>query len=173
MGKSRRTEPRWPSTYGNTGQAFFTAKDIDKQQLQDWLRDTIQPFGKMPEEGWRVKRGHVARAINTTNNSSPGPDGIPYAAWRAVAHLATPILHDVINELRQDDWKERLSPLRDPTGRSTFNRSTLCCLPKKEVGQMPDGTPYYDPADTRPLNIVNTDHRIIANAIRLALENTV
>ena len=42
-------------------------------------------------------------------------------------------------------------------------------LPKKASGEV-NGVEYYLPADTRPLSIVNTDNRVLASAVRLAIE---
>ena len=42
-------------------------------------------------------------------------------------------------------------------------------LPKKPSGQR-EGVDYYTPDDTRPLAIVNTDNRLIANAVRHRME---
>ena len=51
-----------------------------------------------------------------------------------------------------------------------FNESILTFLPKKseEVDDM--GIPIYSAGNTRPLNITNTDNRILANAVRLKIE---
>ena len=83
----------------------FQAKPIDSTELGNWLQQTLHPDDKMNPQGWRINKGHVLRAIKITNDSAPGPDGIPYAAWRAIAHTATPILHAVINDLRRDNWQ--------------------------------------------------------------------
>ena len=42
-------------------------------------------------------------------------------------------------------------------------------LPKKPIDEV-DGISIYDPASTRPLNVTNTDNRLIASATRLAIE---
>jgi hypothetical protein len=51
-----------------------------------------------------------------------------------------------------------------------YNLGKLVCLPKKASGVNEDGLEYYAPEDTRPLNLVNCDNRIIANAARLRWE---
>ena len=51
-----------------------------------------------------------------------------------------------------------------------FNLSFLCCLPKKPTGIQDGIGAYYDATQTRPLSLVNTDNRLIANAYRSVLE---
>ena len=53
---------------------------------------------------------------------------------------------------------------------SGFNHAYLCCLPKKSSRIDPVHGAIYTPSQTRPLSIVNTDNRIIANAFRFLLE---
>ena len=33
---------------------------------------------------WRIRRPDISNAIRFAGNSMPGPDGIPYRAWRAL-----------------------------------------------------------------------------------------
>ena len=51
-----------------------------------------------------------------------------------------------------------------------FNKSTLCCLPKKKTGTDDTRGDYFDASSTRPLCIMNTDNRIIASAARMKSE---
>ena len=51
-----------------------------------------------------------------------------------------------------------------------FNESLLCCLPKKAGRTTEDGEGVFEPGETRPLSITNTDNRLIANAYRLRWE---
>ena len=46
------------------------------------------------------------------------------------------------------------------------NESTMVCLPKKSTTQTPNGTPAFTTNNTRPLNIVNADNRLVASAAR-------
>ena len=84
----------------------------------------------------------VRGAILLPKNTSPGPDGIPFAAWRATVDLAAPILHAVMNSL--------CSGQPPPAG---FNHALLFLLPKKKTDLV---------FDTRPLSVTNTDNRILA-----------
>ena len=51
-----------------------------------------------------------------------------------------------------------------------FSQAFLCCLPKKVSGNCAVHGDFYDPQNTRPLSLVNTDNRLIANALRLVIE---
>ena len=51
-----------------------------------------------------------------------------------------------------------------------FNLGNMVFLPKKPAGTDPVLGDYFTAADVRPLVIVNTDNRIMANAVRMRLE---
>ena len=40
----------------------------------------------------------VERAISSSNDSAPGPDGIPFAAYRALPEICGPFLLDILIE---------------------------------------------------------------------------
>ena len=86
----------------------------------------------------------ILQAIAHSGDSAVGPDGIPFAAYRVLAHHAAPLLLDVAQLL--------CTPSSIPTN---FNTALLLLLPK-------DNTELVD--HQRPLGINNTDNRIIANA---------
>ena len=54
----------------------------------------------------------------------------------------------------------------DGTDEHAFNVGILCCLPKKPSGVDNVMGEFFAAEDTRPLSIVNTDNRLIANAYR-------
>ena len=54
-----------------------------------------------------------------------------------------------------------------------FNASVLVFLPKSPIEESLLGSQVYDPSGVRPLSIANTDNRVIASAVRLALEPAV
>ena len=117
-------------------------------------------------ESWRISTRHVEMAVSMSNNSSPGPDGIPYAAWRHAGRTAILILHAAAEQMQAPDFRNT----RLPTG---FNDSYLCCLPKKPSGTDQVAGDYFLPSATRPLSLVNTDNRLIASALRIAIEPAV
>ena len=52
---------------------------------------------------------------------------------------------------------------------SAFNAGVMVFIPKK-APQEQAGREFHAPGDARPLTIVNTDNRLIANAMRLRIE---
>ena len=57
-----------------------------------------------------------------------------------------------------------------PGAHHSFNLGSMVLLPKKPADTDPLLGDYFTASDTRPLVIVNTDNRIIANAMRFRLE---
>ena len=120
-----------------------------------------------------ITRKHIKRAIDNTNNSAAGPDGIPFMAWRKLQPLATHVLLDVTTALTQDNFQATLHQAYHDTADTHphhYNYSTMACLPKKSHASTSDNIPAFYPCNTRPLNIVNTDNRIVASSARHAWE---
>jgi hypothetical protein len=57
----------------------------------------------------------------------------------------------------------------DTAGNTDFNAATMVFIPKK-VDRELHGVRYNEPGEVRPLSIVNTDNRLMANAVRLRVE---
>ena len=118
---------------------------------------------------WRIRREDIQKAIHHSGNSAPGPDGIPFKAWRRLGPLAVTILMDVVQLLQRpdpDEWLQQAYWDEDTRQTHLFNESILVCLPKKSTKHLEDGTAIYELGNTRPLNIVNSDNRILASAAR-------
>ena len=94
----------------------------------------------------------VLQALAHSGDSSVGPDGIPFSAYRALADVAGPLLLDVALLLGTNS--KQLKTLKN------FNVATLLLLPK-------DDTHLVD--HQRPLGINNTDNRLIANIYLLCI----
>ena len=82
--------------------------------------------------------------------------------------LSVEVLHDAFVALCGDDALELMEQHAED-----FNASLLYFLPKKLSGTGPTGEGYYEPANVRPLNVTNTDNRLLANAVRLLIEPAV
>ena len=122
---------------------------------------------------WIPTRRDVRRALRRSNDSAPGPDGIPYAAWRRLGEAAVGLLFGALRQLHRDSAADRLRVAHwDEAGPGyhSFNHSLLYCLPKKPSGQTANGDPMYAPANTRPLCVANTDNRLIASAVKYRWE---
>jgi len=91
----------------------------------------------------------IIYSINHTNNSTPGPDGIPFAAWKAAPELAAPILLAVFHSICAG---------QPPP--PNFNKGLLFLMPKKNTGLI---------SDTRPLSVTNCDNRILSATVARAI----
>ncbi len=99
--------------------------------------------------------------------SAPGQDGIPSSAWRRLGPLATDVLHSALLELSAEQGQESLLEAfpADSAGNTGFNEAIMVFIPKK-VDRELNGIRYNEPGEVRPLSIVNTDNRLMANAVR-------
>jgi hypothetical protein len=87
----------------------------------------------------------VDRAIAGSNDSTPGPDGIPFAAYRALPEICAPFLLEIIIDCAQGG-----SP---PAG---FNHGRLFLIPKDDS---------YKVLSTRPIVVNNSDNRLVAKVM--------
>jgi ribonuclease HI len=90
--------------------------------------------------------------IDGSNDSSAGPDGIPFAMYRAYNRRGlalAEVLHDITV------WMANGSP--PPSG---YNHALLFLIPKKATMLV---------EDTRPISVTNADNRIIAKAFTNAI----
>ena len=148
------------------GKVFGAKKwgDGEKVAYDKWLEGLGEEWKMKESLPTTVNRKEVAMAIKYSGNSAPGPDGIPYAAYRALGSGAVDILHGVAAQLvEEEDFIDYLDP--------EFNHSILVCLPKKPSGQDDNLQNYYALENTRPLSIVDTANRLIASCIKLTLHD--
>ena len=140
----------------------FTRKDVCMEKLRTCLRG-IPKMVSHADLRWELKHEHVAQAIDgARDSSSPGPDGIPFSAWKKLKGVAVQTLLKAAKFLGTDDSLKYLA--------SDFNHAFLTCLPKKASGYDDDGRAYFEPGATRPLSVVNTDNRLIASAYKKVIE---
>jgi ribonuclease HI/exonuclease III len=111
----------------------------------------LDSYTKTVDRGLLSTPGYedILSSIRSANNSTPGPDGIPFAAWRAVPDLSAKVLSGVLDAL-----------VRGLTPPSGFNHGFLFLLPKKDTGLV---------SDTRPISVTNTDNRILAKTVARAI----
>jgi hypothetical protein len=149
--------------------ATFRARDIDEAAETDWIeriRALCRPASAdwSDPSAWTVRRRHVRKAIATSGHSAPGPDGILYGAYAAVPELATEVIFEVTAAMAHLSDAELLR------WQPNFNLGLLCCLAKGDGELDEDGRCYHPASGTRPLAIVDTVNRLVANAMRLAWE---
>ena len=158
----------------------FAAKRLNRACLDRWLcEDTAADWGLkaavhplLADEGaWRIRKADVRRALALAGSSSPGPDGIPYSAWKKLGPLGVDVLFEAANGLMLEGGIESMLeafPI-DACGNSQFNEALMIFIPKK-CPQTFQNIEYHEPSDVRPLSVVNTDNRLMANAVRMRIE---
>jgi ribonuclease HI len=90
--------------------------------------------------------------IDGTNDSSAGPDGIPFAMYRAsnrVGSELAEVLHSIMVLMANGELP--------PSG---YNHGLLYLIPKKDTMLV---------GDTRPISVTNSDNRILAKAFTEAI----
>lgn len=96
---------------------------------------------RLPEGSWAISLLHVDQVLNSLPSSSPGPNGIPFHAYRRLYILALPIFHALLTDLVS------------PTGHTPpadFNQALLYLLPKKPSSVSAALGPAYTPKNARP-----------------------
>ena len=112
--------------------------------------------------GIQPPAGHTnMKAIQFSKHSAPGPDGIPFGAWKHAGPMAIASLMQIIPEVLNDgmlalDWNSSTAvfPHKNPV-QEEFCLGAMRC-----------------PDDTRPLNLKNTDNKLVASAINSVIKGT-
>ena len=141
-------------------QRVFNETPIDTVLMEKWLSDFHVNINANTKQ-LTPTLNQVKEVIKASGPSSPGPDGIPFEAYKAVVDIAGLILHRVARNLIDLDVADLPAH---------FNSALLVLLPKKPNFVDPDRGDIFSPENMRPLSIVNCFNRIIANAYRVALE---
>ena len=152
----------------------FQAKTMDSNMLKRWLQEELQgeqAFNPGMED-FDLTLADIEKSVKNAPATMPGPDGIPYLAWKRLGILGADCLFHATTALNKEDAGERLSyaDAHSGDGNHNFNIGNMVFLPKKVAGCDPDLGDFYTANDTRPLVLVNTDNRIIAGAVRSKLE---
>jgi ribonuclease HI len=119
------------------------------KELDDYLRDylpTAIPGSLIPSI---PDLDTIIDGLLGSSNSAPGPDGIPFAFYRAFAHELGPIFQAIVNDLAAGNLP--------PAG---YNYACLFLIPKNNSMEIPD---------TRPISVTNADNRIVASLIARAI----
>ena len=119
--------------------------------IDEYLDDYCNPLdaSDLPD----LSMEHVTTSILTSGNTSPGPDGIPFVAYRTTIDDSARVLLAYGRHLREH-----------PKDLRSFNTATLLLLPKSSSNLV---------KDTRPLCVNNTDNRLIAHALVILITPTV
>ena len=103
----------------------FASKPVAQVRLAEWLHEVFPDGGNsrtvagLPEHGandWNVQRADIEDAINKSGDTMAGPDGIPYAAWRALGPLGVDILFEAAETLSTEQGIQKLLDAGDGEG---------------------------------------------------------
>ena len=151
----------------------FSHREHDAGTLNQWFQEELCGQQVFPQDTcWDIELQNVEHALKVAPSTAPGPDGIPYKAWKRLGPLAASILLGAIHKLGEENSHTALCGMsgNEDASAHMFNLGNMVFLPKKPAGTDPVLGDYFTPADVRPLVIVNTDNRIMANAVRHRLE---
>ena len=86
---------------------MFRARGVDDDKLWEWIQDDLQERrdtnqGHEVMQTLTLQREHIEAALSRSNNSPPGPDGVPYSAWRRLGTEAVDILFVAALELTSE-----------------------------------------------------------------------
>ena len=119
------------------------------EALDEYLNDYDRKVD--PGEILEITLELVQKAIRMAPDTSPGPDGVPFKAFKANLEIASHVILEVCLFLG----------VRHEAGvMGNFNEATLFLLPKKETLEVDD---------TRPISVNNTGNRIVARVLFLAV----
>jgi hypothetical protein len=147
----------------------FASSSCNDDILNSWIAEELDlpTWGREVGE-WLPSEADMMKTIRRSGKSAPGPDGIPYLAWRRLGQLGQDVLFAAAQAMTTGDLHDHLdgTGFEGEIGSNGFNLGNMVFLPKKPTGQHPLFGDFYGLGDVRPLMIVNTDNRILANFYR-------
>ena len=91
----------------------------------------------------------MRKAILRPREGAPGPDGIPFSVYRYLVDITAPLLLKYLKHLSANNKPNK-----------SFNYANLFFLPKDDS---------HLPHAVRPITVVNTDNRLMANVVRMGI----
>ena len=137
----------------------FTAVGTTEAHRLAWLHQSPPPAAGVVEP----QRADVDELLRHPKASAPGPDGVPYAAFAACAPVAAGVLWEVY---------EVLAVSEGSAAPRWFTESYLVLLPKGTSAadaDAHDGAVRRAAKDTRPVQLSNTDSKLIASLANISL----
>ncbi|CAK0848639.1 unnamed protein product [Prorocentrum cordatum] len=172
-GEARTTPEEMAATLRTHWGKVFQRRGVDDDMLAEWLdQDSdhrpLDQLGPFPPRSFRLKKKHIREAIRRSSCSSPGPDGLSFLAWRRIESLAVEVLHEVFGDICSEDGLRRLHEFAED-----FNHSLLFFIPKGPPERLGSADMGHAVDKVRPLSVTNTDNRLLANAVRMVVEDAV
>ena len=150
IGMAGALRHHWGNIFADKGMGQARARRWMAEEMEHSRADALPPSDS---GAWVLRSSDFGHALKVSPSSSPGPDGVPFSAWRAIPDVAIPLLKAAYEQLAHAGDSQRIA-----TDIGQFNESTVVFLHKEMSG------PVALPSDTRPLSVANTDNRLIATA---------
>ena len=118
----------------------FSSSSCDEDALARWVADEEHlPDWGVEDSRWIPGKDSMSKNIGRTGKSAPGPDGIPYLAWRLLGDLASDVLYRAAMFMYENDIGASLeeSAFGKEMGVEGFNLGNMVFLPKKPSGHHP------------------------------------
>ena len=119
----------------------LTAKPINKVLLQKWLDDLHDKLPTQEDHSYILTNDHILEAVRRSHETAPGPDGIPYRAYKKLGNYAAQFLLDAAEDLQDID--------ACPSDLASFNHALPRCLPKSPSRNDPEVWEVFAPHKTR------------------------
>lgn len=136
----------------------FAKKPVDAKFADEFLRRWAV---KLPSIDWKLTEEEFIKVIRSTGDTAPGPDGVPYAAWR-----------EAPKALLQTLYKAYVAWIQGGDVPDDFNFAYLTMIPKGEHEE-DRKLIAREPGYMRPLSLSNSDCKLLANALKTSMENAV
>jgi ribonuclease HI len=130
-------------------QVWKKAPSADEECMEEYLEEYDRRID--PSLIKEISLETILQAIDMAPNTSPGPDGIPFKAYKLLRKTAAPVLLAAFKFLSREHTDVQIGD---------FNFASLFLIPKKDT---------YLVDDTRPISCNNTCNRIIARAAVLCV----
>jgi hypothetical protein len=140
-------------------QNTFNGRSTNAELRKQWL-DRLANKLNVTASQLLPTKSEIETVLDQLPASSPGPDGIPFEAYKKLKHIVINIFYKITRGMM--DGTD--IPPED------FNQAILICIPKTEGELTPQGLSSHEASGTRPLSIVDASNRIIASMFRLSLE---
>ena len=135
---------RWTQTFA----AFDGGSNEERKVFcQKWGRKVDFTGIPLPAEA------NVSEFLDKVKDGAPGPDGIPYSAWRAAGQLGSLTLHLVLAHLANGGYV----PIWFNDSLSVFTAKGDDAQDEHEVTRCAE--------DTRPLGLKNCDNKVVAGVV--------
>jgi ribonuclease HI/exonuclease III len=128
---------------------IWKRKRVSKRTIHKYLERYPK---RLSSEVKEIDIGVVRAAIRSSGNTSAGPDGIPFLAYRIFSAEADTLFLALIEYLA-------LSP--STRANRSFNHANLFFIPKRKKA--------LRALNQRPISVSNTDNRIVSNCLRRVL----